>query len=759
MNRHLRAFGLRATTALVTAALHASALAQTLPPPPVSPAPVTNYEYDAQGNQTKVTSAPGVSGFNFSTVNTFDPLNRLKDSTDPKAGKVQFQYDGQDRNTQVTDPRNLVTRTPRNGLGDVTQLVSPDTGTSGMTYDAAGNLLTRTDSRGVKATYTWDAINRPTAVTFAGTGFTTETYGWVYDQNAPPTITYGIGRLTGHDYPAGNARYGYNPLGHMVYAQWQVFQTAYNARVYKTLQYTYDGAGKVTSITYPSGRVVTYAYTRSRLDGISVKASASATTAQPLISQIHWRPFGPADGWQWQMASGTKDYSRVYDLYGRMVRYPLGPTVRDLTYDAGDRISQYTHYDAATANTQPSLDQRFGYDELGRLTSVTTATSSWTIGYDANGNRTSVSQNGSSRAYTTQATSNRLSTISNPSRSFAYDNAGNTSSDSQGYTATYGANGQLASITKAGVTTSYSYNTLGQRIRKSNGTAAGTTVYAYDFNTGNLLGEYDSNGNAIKEYIWMGSTPIAVMTPDPANSANPPLVYYVYADHLDTPRVIVDKNNAIRWRWISEPFGTTAVESNPSGLGNFVFNPRMPGQYFDQESGLFYNWMRSYDASTGSYRQSDPLGLAGGINTYAYVSGNPLSRIDPTGEIAIADDVVVGGAVLALGCAMTPACRQATGDAVSGIGNLIFNKPFVNDPQAQAEHDAYKDRSRQTPPPNFDECERLKWLLKREQDVVQAMKVWDTKWLAGRHAQAIVERMRGIDKLKEQIKKKCGNCE
>ncbi len=109
-------------------------------------------------------------------------------------------------------------------------------------------------------------------------------------------------------------------------------------------------------------------------------------------------------------------------------------------------------------------------------------------------------------------------------------------------------------------------------------------------------------------------------------------LYFIHTDHLNTPRLITNTVGLPVWRWDNDdPYGNNAPNENPSGAGNFTCNLRLPGQYFDAELNTHYNYFRDYDPVTGRYVQSDPIGLAGGINTYAYVGGNPISYTDPTG--------------------------------------------------------------------------------------------------------------------------------
>ena len=110
----------------------------------------------------------------------------------------------------------------------------------------------------------------------------------------------------------------------------------------------------------------------------------------------------------------------------------------------------------------------------------------------------------------------------------------------------------------------------------------------------------------------------------------------LHPDHLGTVRAITDTSQTVIWRWDSTPFGDTLPNEDPDGDGQALrFNLRFPGQYFDVETGLHYNYFRDYDSQTGRYVQSDPIGLAGGINTYGYALQNPLVFTDPTGRAAI----------------------------------------------------------------------------------------------------------------------------
>jgi RHS repeat-associated protein len=112
---------------------------------------------------------------------------------------------------------------------------------------------------------------------------------------------------------------------------------------------------------------------------------------------------------------------------------------------------------------------------------------------------------------------------------------------------------------------------------------------------------------------------------------------------LNTPRLIADSTGATVWRHDNtEPFSDSVPDESPSGLGAFEFPLRVPGQYADAETGLHYNYFRDYSPALGQYVQSDPVGLGGGINTYAYVVGQPLTLVDSRG---LATPDTVGGAV------------------------------------------------------------------------------------------------------------------
>jgi RHS repeat-associated protein len=126
-------------------------------------------------------------------------------------------------------------------------------------------------------------------------------------------------------------------------------------------------------------------------------------------------------------------------------------------------------------------------------------------------------------------------------------------------------------------------------------------------------------------------------------------MFFVQVDHLNTPRSVADQSGQTVWRWDQdEPFGANVANENPSGLGVFEFPLRYPGQYFDKETNVSYNYFRDYDSSIGRYVEADPIGIVGllygndtskasihSLSLYLYVSAAPIGSIDPMGlEVA-----------------------------------------------------------------------------------------------------------------------------
>lgn len=306
------------------------------------------------------------------------------------------------------------------------------------------------------------------------------------------------------------------------------------------------------------------------------------------------------------------------------------------------------------------------------------------------------------------------------------------------------------------VTMNYRYNGRGEQVRRFLG--ATNTYTLYD-ESGHWLGDYDTNGIARQQAIWLDDLPVGLLT-------DATKLHYIEPDHLGSPRVVIDPVRDVAvWNWSlkGEAFGNTAPDQDPDGDGAaFVFDMRFPGQRYDAASGLNQNYFRDYDAATGRYAQSDPIGLAGGMNSYAYVGSSPIQMTDPSGQIAVPMPIplpglppphplvwaALGGA--AIGAGFNAGYEYLSGGSSPGTDLYDLTHPQasvandsasgVSDKAAQAtERKEYSRVCKSPIPPSGDKCLDAKANLARLRQCLQLREAYSKKWFGDQDPGHMIE--------------------
>lgn len=349
-----------------------------------------------------------------------------------------------------------------------------------------------------------------------------------------------------------------------------------------------------------------------------------------------------------------------------------GPVLdRQYSYDASGNI------EAITDSLSPEKSQTFAYDGLNRLTEATGGYGAISYAYDPVGNRTSRTKDSLTDTYTyTQGTCQLAQIAGSVDKTFTYDKSGKLTK-MDGTTLAYNAANRLVKLVENNALQGeYIYNGRGQRVEKK--VPNDVTVYHYDL-FGNMIAISDANGTVKEKFIYANGERLAkievlhqplsigdvdgngnveihdaelveqylvglttlsesqltqadvtldgqVTAPDAmyikqiVNGLRPlppgpatETLYYYHNDQLGTPLRLTDGTGTVVWSAEYDPFGKATV----SGASTITNNFRFPGQYYDEETGLQFNWHRYYDPSTGRYLTPDPIGLAGGdVNLY-----------------------------------------------------------------------------------------------------------------------------------------------
>ena len=558
---------------------------------------VITYSYDAAGRQTGRHNHDPGNVLTYSLGLSYDQAGNLSKRTYVDNAEEQFAYDPVRNLVQATNPLGTVTDSSYDGLRRLlSQSVAGQT-IATLAYDSQDNVTSVTDARGHVTAYSYDDLGHVRSTTSPDAGTVTtavDAAGNVLSQtnarNQAISLSYdALNRPLGLSYP-GAARdlvFTYGPGGRLTGVQEEEGSRSFS----------YNSLGQLTSETRTQGAATaTIGYGYDTLTGALVsmtypsgntlsfsrdpngQISAMQFGGQPLVSNINRLPFGPVKS----ATLGSLSLTRSYDQRYQISAIRAGAMQLGYTRDAAGQVTAVTGIEEPVA---------------------TSATETFTI----------------------DPASNRMTAAGTAAAT--YDASGNLTSDGV-RTLTWDALGRLVKVEQNGtVTATYGYDSQNRRIRK---TVGGRTVY-YHYDLDNqLIAETLADGTTLREYVYLDGEPLALR----AYETNPGLYYYLN-DHLATPQQLVKPDGTVVWKAAYLPYGQAQVRT-----ATVTNNLRFPGQYFDAETGLHYNWHRFYDPDIGRYLSADPIGLAGGMNLYGYVSGNPVNGIDPDGLEEYSDNFI-----------------------------------------------------------------------------------------------------------------------
>ena len=523
-----------------------------------------------------------------------------------------------------------------------------------LEYNSHGLITNSYDARGVQATYSYDALNRPTQITYSDS---TPTAHYYYDLQTLPTgapsytKSNTTGRLLAATYGSGatGTYFAYDTMGRVVTQKQVTGSTTYS------LSYAYNHGGLLTGETYPSGRALTYSYDQGgRLSGVS---DGSTTFA----NSYSYAPHGGLTSETWgNTAVHTQTFNRRFQP-GQVKLTVGGAVQQQYDYSYGEFNTTTGAVDTSknngqlgkinsTIGTTAQWNQGFSYDVLGRLSNVveyqgssmSTQTYTQGFGYDRYGNRT---QSANATLGLPAVSSSEYDTTNNNNRFVSavasYDAAGNITTDSKfrALTYTYDANGRQKSASNGTWTQTQVYDTAGQRVQTTVGSTTRTTVYDI---FGQSVAEY-LGSTLERENIYRGGGLLAVY------EAGSSALRYVLQDVQGSARAMLNSSGSVIARHDYLPFGEEiasgiGLRTSGQGFGATDTNRQRYGlTERDDTSGLDHTWWRKYENRSGRWTSPDPL--RGTItdpqsfNGYNYAGNDAVNFIDPLGldpeEIAL----------------------------------------------------------------------------------------------------------------------------